>query len=502
MWFTILIVLLIIPFLSISVESVRNIFLYFRIKRSLPKSRTIPWLPIVGSYALYKEDISATGILTAFHRLVKKYGDNFLLQGLMNEPMVYVNTPDVAEQVLSTPGNYKAKVYDFIAPLSQNGILTTYGTKFVEKRKMVARAFSYRMLKIFCGVFGNQFIHLQEKIQSKIGKGDFDVHNAIWWFSLDVIAETAMGVKLGCQKDNSLPYAKALEELLHIISRRLHNPLNQYESLFRLRRMYRRQNIASKYVHDFADVVIKKRKQTLLASKPDGYENDDQCKTLLDHLLIAKECGKFLSDEELRDEVNTFIFGGHDTTASTAAFAVYELSQNADIQQRVYEELIAVFGQNLEKIPLNVSNLSKLKYMDMVIKETLRLYTTVPLIGRKATGDLIIDQRAIPKGTSVMIMVQTMHHDPRLYPEPKRFDPDRFTDEAISRRHPFSFIPFGAAPRLCVGQKYAMVELKLVLSMLLNKFKFFPCNPENRVQVKVSLTLTTETGVNVKVEPR
>ncbi|XP_055602437.1 cytochrome P450 4d2-like [Uranotaenia lowii] len=502
MWLTVLIVIFIVLFLNLLKASVQNIIFYCQIKRSLPKSRSISWLPILGSYPLYIEDISPTGLLTTFERMVKKYGDNLIQHGLMNEQTVFVNTPDMVEQVLSASGNHKAKLYDFIAPLCKNGILTTYGTRFVEKRKMVARAFSYRMLEIFCGIFESQFIHVQDKIRSKIGKGDFDVHDVIRWYSLDVIAETAMGVKLGCQNDNSLPYAKALQELLYIISRRLYNPLNQYESLFRLRKMYRRQNIASKYVNDFSDDVIKKRKQTLLASKADGYEKDDHCKTLLDHLLTAKENGQYFSDEELRDEVNTFIFAGHDTTANTAAFAIYELSQNADIQQRVYEELVDVFGRDLEKIPLNVSNLAKLEYLDMVIKETLRLYTTVPFFGRKATGDLVIDQRPIPKGTTLIVLIGTMHHDPRIYPEPRRFDPERFTDEAISRRHPFSYVPFGAAPRICVGQKYALVELKFLLTLLLVNFKFLPCDPENRVQVKVSLTLTTNNGVNIKVEPR
>ncbi|XP_055604938.1 cytochrome P450 4d2-like [Uranotaenia lowii] len=502
MWLIFLAVIFSVLFLSILIESIRNVLLYFKLKRSLPKSRSIPWLPIVGSYALYKEDLSSTGILTTFDRLVMKYGDGFLLQGLMNEPSVYVSTPDVAEQVLSTPGNHKAKLYDFIAPLCSTGILTAYGTRFAEKRKMVARAFSYRMLEIFCGVFKSQFIHLREKIQSNIGKGDFDVHDAIWWYALDVIAETAMGVKLGCQKDHSLPYAKALEELMHIFARRIYNPLNQYELIFRLRKMYRRQNVVAKYVHDFSDGVIKQRKEKLLDLMRDQPAGDDHCKTLLDHLLTAKERGQYLTDKEIRDEVNTFMLGGHDTTASTASFAVYELSQNADIQQRVYDELMEVFGHDLKKLPLNVSNLLKLKYMDMVIKETLRMYTAIPLIGRKATGDLMIDQLVIPKGTSVMVMVQTMHLDPRLFPEPKRFDPERFTEEAISKRHPYSYLPFGAAPRLCVGQKYAMVELKLLLTLLLAKFKFLPCDSGNRVQVEVSLTLTTKTGVNVKVESR
>ncbi|XP_055600139.1 cytochrome P450 4d2-like [Uranotaenia lowii] len=420
----------------------------------------------------------------------------------MNEPRVYVNTPDVTEQVLSTHGNHKANLYDILAPLCSGGILTAYGSKYAEKRKMAARAFSYKMLDIFCGVFENQYIHLQDKIQSKLGKGDFDLHKMIWCYTLDVIAETAMGVKLGCQKDNSLTYGKALEELLYIFACRIYNPLNQYELIFRFRKMYRRQNVVAKYVQDFSDAIIKQRKEQLLDIMNDQSDNDVHCKTLLDHLLTTKQNGQHLSDEEIRDDVNTYMLAGHDPTASTASFAIYELSRNADIQQKVYEELVELFGRDLTKIPLNGRNLHKLKYLDMVIKETLRLYSLIPMIGRRATGDLIIDHKVIPKGTSLLIMIQTMHHDPRLYPEPKRFDPDRFTDEAISKRHPFSYIPFGAAPRLCVGQKFALVELKLLLILLLADFKFLPCDLENRVQVAVSLNLTTKNGIYVKVQPR
>lgn len=176
-----------------------------------------------------------------------------------------------------------------------------------------------------------------------------------------------------------------------------------------------------------------------------------------------------LTDDELRAQVDTFMFEGHDTTAVAITWTLFLLGNNPEQQEKVHEELEEVFGDS--DTPANLKELSQLKYLDRVLKETLRLFPSVPVISRDLMEDVKMGNYTLPKGCEVVMPIQLTHRDPNVWPDPTKFDPDRFLPENSKHRNPYAYVPFSAGPRNCIGQRFALLEEKIVLTAILRKWR-------------------------------
>lgn len=165
------------------------------------------------------------------------------------------------------------------------------------------------------------------------------------------------------------------------------------------------------------------------------------------------------------------------------------MSQNPKAQEKAFEEAVAMEGREKETM----------KYLEALIKETLRLYTSVPLIGRLLVEDYKIRDMVIPKGTGIAILPCVLHRDERYYPEPEKFMPERFLDE--SEMHPFQFVAFSAGPRNCIGQKYTMLELKCAIAKILRRFEILPVEGFKPL-VLAELVMKSGNGVEVRLKKR
>ena len=144
----------------------------------------------------------------------------------------------------------------------------------------------------------------------------------------------------------------------------------------------------------------------------------------------------------------------------------------------------------------------QMKYLECVMKEVQRLYPTAPFIGRMLTQETEINGYTVPSGTTAGILTFLVHRDPRIYKEPERFDPERFTPEASVGRHPFAFLPFSAGPRNCIGQKFAMMEQKIVLSSFLRHFAVRSIDPRDRMIVVGEMVLRPRNGFKIVIQER
>lgn len=258
-----------------------------------------------------------------------------------------------------------------------------------------------------------------------------------------------------------------------------------------------------KILHSFTDDVILQRKQKLEQEFKNG-NNEITGKgkmNFLDILLLSKVEGNPLSNSDIREEVDTFMFEGHDTTTSGISFTFYHLSQNKEVQQKVFEEIRDVFGDD-PRSGVTLRQLQELKYLEMVIKESMRIHPPVPIIGRQLTEDTLIAGVNIPAGTDLMIPIWAIHHDPVVYPNPDKFDPERFTPEATVGRNPYSYIPFSAGARNCIGQKFAMLEVKSIVSKLVRHYELVKCDSKEEIKLQADLILKTVDGIHLKIKPR
>jgi cytochrome P450 len=224
--------------------------------------------------------------------------------------------------------------------------------------------------------------------------------------------------------------------------------------------------------------------------------SNDLLQTLLD---AHDEHGARMSDVQLRDEVMTLFLAGHETTSNALTWTWYLLAQNPAVEHALMSEL----DQVLAGRPPALSDLPRLPYTEMVVKESMRLYPPAWGIGRRAISDFEIGGYRIRAGTNVFILQWITHRDPRFFPDPERFDPERWrVDPVRSGRIPrFAYFPFGGGPRVCIGAGFAMMETTLLLAAIAQRYRF-TLLPDPPVVPFFSITLRPRHGLPVRIESR
>ena len=207
------------------------------------------------------------------------------------------------------------------------------------------------------------------------------------------------------------------------------------------------------------------------------------------------DTGEGLSDQQARDEVVTIFFAGHETTAATMAWTFYLLSQHPEVEGRMSEEVKTVLNGRLPTF----LDLPKLVYMQQVINEVLRLYPAAYLFAREAVVDDTIDGYPIPANTLIFISPFVTHRDTKYWPDPERFDPDRFTAEQVASRPRQVYFPFGEGPHVCIGNNFALMEMQLILTIVLQRFRFKLVS-NHPIAFKPEATLRPKYGVKMTVE--
>jgi cytochrome P450 len=207
-----------------------------------------------------------------------------------------------------------------------------------------------------------------------------------------------------------------------------------------------------------------------------------------------------MTDSQLRDEVMTIFLAGHETTANALTWTFYLLSQNQTVEAKMYEELSSVFNNRSRRIP-TIEDIPKLEYTEKVFRESMRLYPPAWTIGRQAINEYKVDKYVIPAGSIVLMSQYVMHHDPRYFPDPDLFYPDRWTKQAKIQLPRFSYFPFGGGIRGCVGEPFAWMEGILLIATIWHQWKMYH-DPEHKVELKPLITLRPKYGMRMKLERR
>ncbi|XP_054282430.1 cytochrome P450 4C1-like [Macrosteles quadrilineatus] len=470
-----------------------------RTERMLEKLPGPKGYPIIGN--LLDFDYPRTEVTETMKQLSFKFGSVFCFK-LGFDPIIGLRNPSDIELVLgSTSIIDKGPLYWPLYPWLNQGLLTSGGEKWRKHRKILTPAFHFKVLENFVPLFGKHAQVLTKKLLT-LTDIEVDIMPIIALCALDVISETAMGLEINAQLKES-KYVKAVNELQEIMAHRNFDFL-QRSFLFPLLPSGRRHDQLIAYLHSVTEDVMKERKAKLLDTLPsqeeESFEDKEmgikKKKVFLDLLLQYNSEGAGMTDDEIRDEVDTFMFEGYDTTTSTTSFCLYALSQNPNVQERALEELKTIFGDSEREATFQ--DLQEMKYLDKVIKETLRRYPTVQFIARKSSDDLLLNSGyTLPKDISIMVLIEAMNHDPDVYPDPMNFDPDRFDQKAAN---PYTFVPFSAGVRNCIGQKYAMLEVKSVVSNILRRFRLLPSDVP--ITPWFNIVLKSKTGVYLKLESR
>ncbi|CAG9805216.1 unnamed protein product [Chironomus riparius] len=424
---------------------------------------------------------------------------------------VLISDPKLAEVFLSSQKLInKSDEYDFFTAWIGTGLLTSTGRKWFARRKVITPAFHFKILDQFVDIFDKHTDIFIDVLKKSNGK-PIDVFQPVTLCALDNICETAMGIDIQAQIKTDSLYVQAVKEITSLLIVRMFTFYLRPDFIYNLSSIKKRQDELIKILHDFTDKVIVNRREELIKSKNNNLdensniidENEDigakKKMAFLDVLLHSSIEGKALTNMDIREEVDTFMFEGHDTTSSGIAFCLYNLAKHPEIQQRAYEEAINILGTD-SSTPITTTTLNDFNYLEMVIKETLRLYPSVPMFGRKVQEHVQCGPYLIPKGSNVAVSPYFMSRDPTLWEDPLKFDPERFSSDK-QQSHPYIYVPFSAGPRNCIGQKFAMLEMKITVAKALKHFEMSVVPGFNPI-VMSELILRPENGIRLQLKER
>ncbi|XP_048770376.2 cytochrome P450 4F2-like isoform X2 [Ostrea edulis] len=337
--------------------------------------------------------------------------------------------------------------YRLLLPWLGDGLLLSGGRKWERNRRLLTPAFHFDILRPYVQIYNDVASVFLEKFQNACdSKQSIEIYSLVSLATLDTM--------LRC----SLSYHGRVQEM--------GSPWLYPDFIYGLTPSGRENKKLTNYVHQFADKIIQSRREAL---KTDPDLTKKLRRDFLDILITARdESGKGLTAEEIRAEVDTFLFEGHDTTASGISWAIYSLAKYSEIQEKVHQELVEVLG---ERQQLQWEDLNELKYMSMFLREVMRMHSPVPGIARHLTKPVVIEGVEIPANFDIDIPIHAVNHHPDVWPDHMEFKPERFEDEAKLSRDPFSYFPFSAGPRNCIGQNFAMNEQKVMIGSLLKRFK-------------------------------
>lgn len=428
------------------------------------------------------------GFLGFFHDVWKQYGDLARIQIGKQSMYLAVHPDHVRHILLTNRKNYeKLGSYDVVRKyLLGNGLFTSRDKLWQRQRRLMAPFFTPRYLGNYYPVFIKDGQALIDRWENLAGTGkEVEMSEEMMRVTAAIILRSMFG---SGYEQELVGIKEAIETMIAFTARREMHPFQA--PMWMPTPKIQRYKAARNKVNTFIKRLIETRRQL-----PEDQWPDD----LLSKLMFARdeETGEAMSESLLRDESVTMFVAGHETTARTLSFMWYALDQNPKVAARLHAELDTVLGGSLP----TVEDLYNLPYLLQVLKETLRLYPAAPVYVRDAVGDDMIGGIPIPAGSRVMLSPFLTHRHPAFWPDPERFDPDRWSPECEAEMHPTAWHPFAAGQRICIGNNFSLMESHILAAMLAQKFA--PrARPGHKLELDMVGTLTSQNGTPMYIERR
>ncbi|KAJ0174625.1 hypothetical protein K1T71_009733 [Dendrolimus kikuchii] len=410
-------------------------------------------------------------------------------------PSLYVVTlkPEDVQTILEDCLEKDAS-YKFLQTWLGNGLFVAPVELWKTHRRLLLPIFRNRVIEDYIDVFGEQGVILVKRLREQQGKPMFNVYKYITSCMLDIVFETAMGEKMDVQYNSDTPYLRARSWVISIIGMRFFKVWMQPDFLFNISHYSKIQAESISLTHKFTDEVVM-RKRKMVEKYAETARFKEGRKDLLE-LLLAKKMN--FTNEELREHIDSITIAGNDTTALVISYALLLLGCHNDVQDKVYEEISSIFGDSL-RTPTK-EDINKMDYLERVIKETMRLYTVVPIIGRKTQSEIKLSTCTLPAGVGCAVLPFVIHRLKSIWgSDADDFNPDRFLPENCAKRHPCSFIPFSFGSRNCIGRHFGMLAMKSILATVLRSYKITSSECK---KLKIEVLLFPVDGHLISIEKR
>ncbi|XP_047350852.1 probable cytochrome P450 4aa1 isoform X3 [Vespa velutina] len=458
-----------------------------------------PALPLIGNIHYYfKPNVMNE---------MKKYSTyNIIRLWVSFIPYLAIIQPEDIQIILSSSKHTrKPFVYSLFKNVIGKGLTINDGEASKMHRNIIQKAFNVHGLEKFTEIFVEHAEYLTSILRDIVNQ-DMNITKLINDVIYNIQAEIVLGLKLikENKKNNEtreLPFK--VNEMF--ASYRFKRPWLLFESLYKLTKKSQidkqqlDNNIA--YCYDIIKKIEKSKRLNSYDMTNDETQTENGRMSLLEFMVNMKQKYSYFNDEAILNECSTFMLAGLESVSTATACMLFLLANHPECQKKCVNELDEIYNNN--DTLTSFKSLKEMKYLEMCIKETLRLYPAIPVIARCLTEDIKIDGRIIPTGTSVLISPYLTHRIPRYYLDPESFKPERFDPQNSDEKlHPYAYIPFSAGPKNCIGYKFAILEMKVLVSSILRNFVLEPIANKNKIYVKYRMTLRAQGGLWIKFRLR
>ena len=418
-------------------------------------------------------------------RCVREFGD-FVLLHFFTRPVLLINDATAIEQVLVSQSRNFRKTIGYRTPFMRRlfgqGLLTSDGEFWTRQRRLSQPAFHRDRIAGYAGTivrFTREMLASWKPDQAR------NIHEDMMRLTTQVVTRTLFDSPVPTEIDQ-------LGEASAVVMQRFTNQWKGFRPLLNLLptpESRRFKEVMQRLDHYIFGLIRERRAS--------GKDHGD----LLSMLLLARdEDGSGMNDQQLCDELKTLMVAGLDTTALALSWTLYLLALNPEIDQKLHQEVASVLQDRAPASPtFGFGDLPKLRYSEAVIKESMRLYPPAWGVGREAIQACEIAGYPIQRGTSIIMSQWVKHRDPRYFPDPLKFRPERWLSDSNLPKG--AYFPFGAGPRICIGNSFAMMEATLGLATIIQKFQF-SAPPDYHVEPWPSITLQPKGGITLKITSR
>ncbi|XP_063270165.1 cytochrome P450 3A9-like [Prinia subflava] len=459
-------------------------------------------LPFFGTVLEYRR-----GFLEFDTECFKKYGK---VWGIYDgrQPVLGVTDPQIIKSVLvkdcHTTFTNRRRV-DLVGVL-KDAISLAEDEQWKRLRTVLSPTFTSGKLKEMFPIMKHYGEVLVKNVQKRVKEdSSIAVKDIFGCYSMDVVTSTSFGVNIDSMNNPKDPFVREMKKLVKFD---FSNPVFLLSVVFPfLIPIMVKMNVnffpndAVDFFMRSIDKIKKEREKEAHKGRVDflqlmieSQRSDSQGNSEANHSYKA------LTDMEVLAQAFIFIFAGYEPTGNSLSFLAYELALHPDVQEKLLQEIDTVLPN---KAPLTYEAITKLEYLDMTVSETLRFYPLGGRIERTCKRDVEIHGVTIPKGTVVTIPPYVLHRDPDYWPNPDEFRPERFSKENKESLDQYTYLPFGAGPRNCIGMRFALLSLKVAIASLLQHFTFQTCK-ETQIPIKLTSVglLTPEKPIILKLVPR
>ncbi|CAL1678402.1 unnamed protein product [Lasius platythorax] len=462
-------------------------------------------LPLVGS-VFYFLQRNPDEILGSLLKLVRDYSSPFQVW-MGNKLFIGIYEPDQIKTILQNSNCLdKGVLYKFIEPvLGKASLLTAPASIWTKNRKILVSGFNTNMLRGFFDIFIEQSLIFTDELE-KIGLNgsEIELFEPIFQCTLTIACDTVIGIKLDSRLDKMSQFCKLIISCKKSLSCRFKNILLYPNFIYNLTGFGREQQKKLNFIYSFVNEMIQQRQYALNKSNTAETKNKITHRAICDMLLEKSHEENFTQESIIHDNVLTMLVGASDTIAITMNFVTFMLANFPEIQEKAYKELLEIYGvETPRSAPVKYEDLQYMDYLDRVIKETLRLFPVVPVVARQLTEDLRMGEIILPKGADIVVALGKVLRNKKYWPNPLEFDPDRFLPERLGNSYSY-YMPFSNGPRNCIGMKYAMISMKVILATLIRTFVFKVDKSIgiNKIKLKFEVLLSPIEPLKVKIERR